>query len=227
MLKALLFDLDGTLANTDPIHYETWRQILIPYGLQIDPAFYQARFSGRVNQEIVRDLLPQLSDAEGEALSREKEAQFRERAAAVLKPTPGFMNLLNWADKKGLLRTVVTNAPAENVRFMLEVLQLESIFPNVVLGDELPLGKPDPLPYRVALEELGVLPSEAVAFEDSPSGIRSAVGAGIVTVALAIANKDETIHDPQLLHQLGATLVVSDFADARLEALLRSEMQEK
>ncbi len=57
MLKAVLFDLDGTLADTDPLHLLAWREALRPYGLKVDPAFYRERISGRLNPEIVRDLL--------------------------------------------------------------------------------------------------------------------------------------------------------------------------
>lgn len=52
MLAALLFDLDSTLANTDPLHYQTWKDMLVEYGLEIDRPFYQTRFSGRLNVDI-------------------------------------------------------------------------------------------------------------------------------------------------------------------------------
>lgn len=69
MPTAILFDLDGTLANTDPLHYQTWQKILRDYGLEIDRAFYQARISGRLNPLIVQDLLPQLSIEAGGQLA--------------------------------------------------------------------------------------------------------------------------------------------------------------
>lgn len=65
MLKAVLFDIDGTLANTDLIHFQIWQQLLQDYGLKIDHPFYQKHISGRTNAAIVQDLLPQLSPAEG------------------------------------------------------------------------------------------------------------------------------------------------------------------
>lgn len=209
MVEALLFDLDGTLADTDPTHYQTWKDVLQGYGLEIDPAFYKANFSGRLNLEIIQDLLPHLSLEEGQALSDRKEAEFRDRASE-LTPMPGLVNLLQWMDERHLKRAVVTNAPAENAQFMLRVLKLEAVFPLVVLGEEVAFGKPDPMPYQVALTRLSVKAEQAIAFEDSPSGIRSAVGAGIPTVGIA------STHDPELLTTLGAQLVVPDFADDAL-----------
>jgi HAD superfamily hydrolase (TIGR01509 family) len=216
MLNALLFDLDGTVADTDPIHYQTWREVMLGYGIEIDPTFYKARFSGRLNNQIIQDLLPKLSIAAGEQLSDDKEAAFRQRAAAILQPLAGLLDVLDWVDQQGLKRAAVTNAPRENAEFMLQVLNLQTRIPIVILAEELPKGKPDPLPYQTALETLGVTAQETIAFEDSPSGVRSAVAANITTVGIA------TTHDPQELYQLGAMLVVADFTDDRLQNLLRT-----
>jgi HAD superfamily hydrolase (TIGR01509 family) len=215
MLAALLFDLDGTLANTDPIHFQTWRDLLQEYGLTIDPPFYEQHFSGRLNAAIVQDLLPHLSQEEGQRLSWEKEAEFRRRAGRELKPLSGLNDLLNWAGVRHLKQAVVTNAPAENATFMLQVLDLVNQFDPVVLAETLERGKPDPLPYQVALERLGVSAQSAVVFEDSPSGIRSAVGAGILTVGIA------STHAPADLYAVGATLVIPDFADPKLDEWLK------
>lgn len=214
MLKALLFDLDGTLADTDPVHYETWKEIMAGYGLPIDPAFYAANFSGRLNEQIITALLPHFSTAEGEWLARHKEAQFRERAASI-PPMPGLFDVLGWMETQQLKRAIVTNAPVENAHFMVRSLGLTTTFGTVILGDELPRGKPDPLPYQTALDQLGVAPHEAIAFEDSPSGLRSALAAHIPTVAIASSQ------DPEELRSLGAVLVIKDFAEPQLWDWLR------
>ncbi|GAA5335073.1 MULTISPECIES: HAD family hydrolase [Thermus] len=204
MLKALLFDLDGTLADTDPLHLLAWREVLKPFGLAVDRDFYQRRISGRLNPEIVRDLLG-LEGEEAARLIEAKEARFRELAQG-LKPTPGLYELLQEAEAKGLLWGVVTNAPKENARHVLQALSLEP--PLLVLAEEVGRGKPDPLPYRVALEQLGVAPEEALAFEDSPSGVRSAVGAGIPTYALL------TGHGAESLLEAGAKAVIWTFNES-------------
>lgn len=218
MLTALLFDLDGTLADTDPLHFQTWKAVLQDYGLDIDRPFYQANFSGRLNAAIIQDLLPQLSPAAGAALGLYKEAEFRRRATQGLQRLAGLTELITWANDRALKQAVVTNAPIANAEFMLQVLDLIEQFPTVILGEELERGKPDPLPYQVALEQLGVTAANALAFEDSPSGIRSAVGAGIPTVGIA------TTHSPEELYAVGATLVTSDFADPKLQEVLQRSL---
>jgi HAD superfamily hydrolase (TIGR01509 family) len=219
MLKALLFDLDGTLADTDPIHFQNWQTILQPYGIMIDRPTYRAKFSGRRNQEIVPEILPQLTIEEGDELGQRKEAMFRQQAASLLQPMPGLLDILRWTDQQQLKRAIVTNAPVENVEFMLGVLHLDSEFPLVILGDELPLGKPDPMPYLAALDQLEVTATETIAFEDSPSGIRSAVAAGIPTVGVA------STHEPQKLYDLGAFLVIDDFTAPDLLPLLKQAVE--
>lgn len=215
MLKAILFDLDGTLANTDFLHYQTWQEILRDYGLEIDRTFYQARISGRLNPIIVQDLLPQLSFEAGQKLAEDKEKRFREIALS-LTPLAGLLDLLAWIETQGLQKAVVTNAPRENVNFMLKVLKLADTFDTVVLGEDATAGKPDPACYKLALSQLNISAKEAIAFEDSPSGIRSSVGAGIYTIGVA------STYDPKALSGAGAAMVIHDFEEPRLWQLLVS-----
>ncbi|MBD2102737.1 HAD family phosphatase [Leptolyngbya sp. FACHB-261] len=209
MLTALLFDLDGTLANTDPLHLRTWQEILGQYGITVDAVFYKKHISGRLNPDIVRDLLPQLSLEEGLRLADRKEARFRE-LGTELQPLPGLLELLDWASQHQLSRALVTNAPRENAHFMLGVLGLEYAFTTVVLAEEATAGKPDPAPYQLALSRLGIMPGQALAFEDSQAGIRAAVAADIATVGIA------STHEPQVLQKAGAMQVIPDFTDPKL-----------
>lgn len=215
MLKAILFDLDGTLVNTDPLHFKIWHEILQTYNTEIDHSFYKTYISGRQNPQIIQDLIPQLSVSEGAELAEYKEARFRE-IALELQPIAGLMEMLTWIETEGLRKAVVTNAPRENARFMLEVLQLTERFEFVVLGEEMIAGKPDPAPYQYALEQCKIQPSEAIVFEDSPSGIRSAVGAEIYTIGVA------STHEPAVLKAIGASLVINDFNDLQLWAKIKS-----
>lgn len=213
MPTALLFDLDGTLANTDPFHFQAWQTYLRTYGLEIDDRFYRQYISGRLNPDIVQDLLPQLTPEQGQQVAEEKEAYFRQLAAGLTR-MPGLTELLNWSSAQGLQQALVTNAPRPNVEFVLTVLDLWEAFPIIVFAAELPVGKPDPAPYQLALDKLQVSPEQAIAFEDSASGIRSAVAAGIPTVGVA------STHPPAELRAAGASWVIQDFRDRQLWDLL-------
>jgi HAD superfamily hydrolase (TIGR01509 family) len=213
LYRALLFDLDGTLAETDSLHLPTWVDILQPYGIEVDEEFYKERISGRSNSKIVENLLPDLSAEEGQKLADAKEASFRERAWG-LEPLPGLLEFIREGKSRGLSLALVTNAPEENVEVILLVLELREFFDEVVLSDEVGPVKPDPAPYKAALVKLGVAPDQALAFEDSTSGIASSVAAGIPTVGIASTQQPET------LEEAGAFMVAKDFTDPHLQKFL-------
>ena len=163
--------------------------------------------------EVVADLFPDLSPEETREMAEAKEAAFRERTGE-LEPLPGLRDLIGKGQREGMRIVLVTNAPKKNVYAVLRALDLEGVFEPVILGEELDVGKPDPAPYEAGLEASGVSAEEAVAFEDSHSGIAASVAAGISTVGIA------SIHEPDELEGLGVELVVRDFADSKLVSLI-------
>ena len=217
MYRALLFDLDGTLAETDSLHLPTWVDALEPYGVEVDKEFYRDKISGRSTAEIVRDLLPDLTEEEGASIGDAKEASFRERASE-LEPLPGLVDFVERGRKRGMRIALVTNAPEENVKMILLALKLRDFFDTVVLADEVEAVKPDPAPYRAALEKTGVPAEEALAFEDSISGISSSVAAGIPTVGIASSQ------EPQKLLVAGAFMTAQGFIDPQLCTLIDTQV---
>jgi HAD superfamily hydrolase (TIGR01509 family) len=218
MLAAILFDLDGTIVNTDPIHYQAWQEMLLKHNIEIDEVFYKSRISGRLNPEIVQDILPELSVAEGAKFADEKEALFRQ-LASDLQPLDGLAEMLAWTEAHNLKRALVTNAPKLNAEFMLDVLGIAAAFDKIILADDCVAGKPDPAPYQVALSKLKITAETAIALEDSPSGIRASVSAGIRTIGIA------STHEPKVLQEIGAFMVIPDFTDLHLWTLLNSSIE--
>jgi HAD superfamily hydrolase (TIGR01509 family) len=211
--RALFFDLDGTLCDSDPVHARSWAEVLAPHGIDMPPERYRTTISGRINAEIGAALFPDKPPAEHARIADEKEALFR-HMAPDLERLPGLSTLLDVAAERGLPTALVTNAPRLNVDHMLRALGLDDRFDVSVLAEDVGRGKPDPLPYVTAAARLGVNPAEGIAFEDSSTGIRSAKGAGLFVVALATGHAE-----PDLL-AAGADLAIRDFADERLGALL-------
>lgn len=219
MLAALLFDLDGTLADTDPIHLRAWQRLLQEHGIEVDETFYRERISGRLNPRIVEDLLPGLGPDERDALIERKEAEFRAMADR-LERLAGLEALLGWARDEGLRLALVTNAPRENARFMLDALELADAFETIVRGEEATAGKPDPAPYLLALERIGAPAGACAAFEDSRSGVASAHRAGIPVIGMT------TTHPPEELLAAGALRTAPDFRDDGLWRYLRARRSE-
>ncbi|MFT0519193.1 HAD family hydrolase [Pseudomonas faucium] len=216
MLTALLFDLDGTLTDTDTLHLQAFRQLLHDYdGRELSQAQFDAQVSGRANGELFAELFPQASAAQCQALAERKEALFREMAPA-LQPMPGLLRLLAYAQEHSVGMCVVTNAPRLNAEHMLAAMGLGERFEHVLVAEELARAKPDPLPYLTGLERLQARARQALAFEDSLPGVKAASAAGIFTVGLA------TTQTAERLMAAGAKLVVDDFNDPRLWALIEA-----
>lgn len=216
-LKALIFDMDGTLADSDPVHLRAFADYLAPLGVEVDEEVYRTKISGRTNAQIFAGLLPDRSAAEHGRFADEKEALFRE-LSADLQPLSGLLPLLDWAEAQGLKLALVTNGPRLNVEHTLKALGIAHRFPITVAGEDVARGKPDPLPYRTALDRLGIGPDEAMAFEDSPSGLKAAKAAGIVTVGVLTGQTAEA------LAALGADLTVRDFSNPGLMRMLEGRV---
>eukprot|EP00439_Symbiodinium_sp_Y106_P080673 s1344_g19.t1 len=218
-LEALLFDIDGTLADTDPVHFSAFvdilREVGFNDGIAIDEDFFKSRISGRQNKQICGDLFPDWDQQRAEAFAEKKEAMFRDSAAKLLKPMAGLDRVRAWCEESGLKKIAVTNAPRVNAEFIMDCIGYRSWFPELVIGDECERGKPDPCPYETAMKRLGVRPECCIAFEDSPSGAKSAVAAGVYTVGILSSQ------DPEKLRAAGCAEVVQSFDDEHLWQLLR------
>ena len=182
--RALLFDIDGTLANTDPLHLEAFNQVLGPRGHVFDHARFSRELQGFANVSIGDRFLPDETPERRAAILAEKEAIFRDLVAGQIEPLPGLMALLDRADAAGVPMVAVTNAPRLNAELLLSGLGITERFKAIVIGDELPHGKPHPLPYQEGLRFVGASAAASVAFEDSRSGVQSAAAAGIPTIGI-------------------------------------------
>ncbi|MFF7109058.1 HAD family hydrolase [Pseudomonas sichuanensis] len=214
MLTALLFDLDGTLTDTDTLHLQAFRQLLHDYdGRELTQEQFDLQVSGRSNGLLFADLFPQADATQRQALAERKEALFRELSPS-LEPLPGLLRLLDHARQHAVGVCVVTNAPRLNAEHMLAAMGLNGRFEHVLVADELARPKPDPLPYLTGLQRLQAEAGQALAFEDSLPGVKAASDAGIFTVGLA------TTQTAERLHEAGARLVIDDFNDPRLWVLI-------
>jgi HAD superfamily hydrolase (TIGR01509 family) len=217
MLKALIFDMDGTLTHSDPVHLKAFVKILAPEGVRMDEDVYRSTVIGRTNDAIFASLLPHLTAEEHGELAERKEETFREMASD-LKPLDGLGRLLDWADARGLRLGLVTNAPVLNAQHMLEALGIAERFAVRITIDDVARGKPDPLPYLTALERLGITPDEALVFEDSPSGMRAAKAAGIFGFGILTGmTADE-------MAAVGADRSITDFHDPVLWQILEERL---
>ena len=216
--KALLFDIDGTLADTDALHLEAFNQIFGPRGHVFDRARAAKELLGFSNASIGERFLPDEPPERQAAIMGEKEAAFRRLVPGKIQPLPGLMPLLALADRAGIPMVAVTNAPRLNAEMLLAGLGIMQRFRAIVIGDELPNGKPHPMPYLEGLRAVGAAADQSVAFEDSRSGIKSASAAGIATVGITTSLSDAD------MIAAGAVLTANSFDDPELLKLVAATM---
>lgn len=216
--KALLFDIDGTLADTDALHLEAFNQVLGPRGHVFDLARFTRELQGFSNASIGERFLADEPPQRQAAIMGEKERAFRGLVAGQVQPLPGLMTLLAEADHAHIPMVAVTNAPRLNAEMLLSGLGIMHRFKALVIGDELPHGKPHPLPYLEGLRAVGAAPGLSLAFEDSRSGVQSASAAGIATVGIrtSLSHAD--------LVAAGAFTTAGTFADPALVKLVGTTM---
>ena len=215
---SLLFDLDGTLVNTDELHFGAFQILLGERGRSITMETYRRRIMGATNDAIMREFFSDVPESHHQELAERKEALFR-ASVTQLQPTAGALQVFDWAQSRGVGIAVVTNAPRANAELMLNGLGLADRIDWLVIGDELARGKPDPLPYLTGLQQLGGHAQRALAFEDSLSGIRAASAAGIYTFGMRTGLPAQTLFDA------GANDIIDDFTAASLWCMLDAAAQ--
>ena len=182
--QAVIFDLDGLMADSEPLAEWAWNRVLSCHGHQLDGQTFRAILGMRVADSArficERFLLP-ISAVEAMA---ERDALFLEAVSARLRARPGLYPLLDELAARGLPLGVATSGHRQYVTLALRTLELEGRFQAVARGDEVERGKPAPDIYLLAAERLGVPPNRCLALEDAPLGVESALAAGMVCVVV-------------------------------------------
>jgi beta-phosphoglucomutase len=182
--RAFLFDLDGTLIDSMPLHHEAWRRWHAALHLHFDEGGFFEATAGRTNAEILADLFPQRSVAERDAMAQRKEAIYRDLAERSLQPIAGFAAFHRAARDAGLALGICTAAPPDNMALAFRRFGLDRMVDVITSPADGLRGKPHPDIFVEAARRLGVPAPQCTVFEDAPLGIEAAGRAGMRAVAL-------------------------------------------
>ena len=203
---AVLFDMDGVLIDNTEFHINAWIQFAQLRNFPLTRDLYIEHINGRVSADAMAYVLQRPIPAdELAALTEEKESIYRELYQPHLQSAPGLMSFLDDLKAQGVRTAVGTSAPASNVSFTLDGLNLRSCFDAIVDASMVRHGKPDPEIYLKAAERVGVEPARCIVFEDAFAGIEAGLRAGMHVVALA------TTHTHEELADTGAALIIDNF----------------
>ncbi|MHC1744102.1 MAG: HAD family hydrolase [Syntrophobacteraceae bacterium] len=195
-LQAVVFDCDGILVDTEPLHYQAFQEVLKPLGLGFDYDRYLERYIGFDDRDAFREAFregqrPLGSGALEQLMLQKAEALLRLVERGV-ESFPGVVELVRELTAKGVPLAVASGALRQEVILFVKALGLLDAFPVVVAADDVARSKPDPETYLLAVERLGALTSDGaltprycVAIEDTVTGIESARRAGLVVLGVA------------------------------------------
>jgi HAD superfamily hydrolase (TIGR01509 family) len=215
-VRAILFDFDGLILDTEYPEYQSWREVFTARGCELPEALWASSI-GRGTSTQTFDPYEELAARSGRAVDREAiRAVRRPRFAELMEgqaALPGVEAALNEAHRLGLRLAVVSSSPREWVTRYLSALGLHDRFDLLRCGDEVAQAKPEPELYHSALEALEIRADEALALEDSPNGVLAATRAGIYCIAVPNALTRHACLD-------AADLCISSLAEWSLAQLI-------
>jgi beta-phosphoglucomutase len=207
--KAVLFDMDGTLAENAQLHHRAWEVTLLErYGYSLSPT--ETKVHGGKTKAIVESLLGNVfpDDASANEFHEYKEEKYRQIASGKIVPVAGLLEFLDYLEHRGVKIALVTSADLKNTKFVLGDLNLESRFVVRVMGEDVKRGKPDPEPFALGASKLGVPAEDCLVFEDSLIGVQSGISAGARVVGVA------TMQSKAALLEAGAHWAVTDYVES-------------
>uniref|UniRef100_A0A7S0Z4J1 Uncharacterized protein n=1 Tax=Hemiselmis tepida TaxID=464990 RepID=A0A7S0Z4J1_9CRYP len=214
-LKGVLWDMDGTLSDSEAIHFKAYQAVFARSFPDFEPnpmtkKHYADNMQGRTKTDVLLGLFPHYSDEERGRVALALEAEYEALSKAELRPLRGLTRLMDSLDARSVRHAVVTNAPKSEMMYSLSLLGVRERFDQLVPSEECAASKPDPAPYLEGLKRLGLSAGEAIAVEDSPAGVRSAVAAGLFVVGVTTTKTAEE------LMGCGAGMCVGDYEDEAL-----------
>ena len=187
MIKAVLWDLDGTLVDSAEFHWRAWRDVMAEEGSPVTHDQFVQSF-GKRNDLILTGWLGADADPERmRRLSDEKEARFRALVRAHgIEPLPGVREWVARLQSEGWLQAIATSAPRLNLETMVDAMQMHPFFGATVAAEDVTHGKPDPEVFLVAASRLRADPPRSIVVEDAPIGIEAGRRAGMRTVGVSL-----------------------------------------
>lgn len=214
MTIGFIFDLDGVITDTAKFHYQAWKALADSLGISIDETFNET-LKGISRMDSLDRILAHghrenaFTPAEKEALAQQKNDHYVQLLEHLTTEDvlPGVVPLLQQAQARHIPCAVAS--ASKNAPLILEKLGVRAYFATIVNPDSLSKGKPDPEIFLAAADSIGVLPQNAIGFEDAQSGIDGLKAAGIYTVGLSASQP-----------LIGADMQVSEMTELSVDALL-------
>jgi beta-phosphoglucomutase len=215
---AVILDMDGVIIDSNPFHRIVWKEFLEKHGVIVEEPMFKNVIFGTPGDQSIRNLLqpPELTAEQVSHYLGEIDTSYRSliSGSEQIFPVDGLNNFLDFIKELGFKIALATSAPPENISLILERLGITEYFDVIVDKTHVTRGKPDPEVYLKTVENLKTDNEYCVVFEDSLSGVRSAIQAGIRVIGVT------TSHSAEELSQAGTFYNIDDFNDPSLPEML-------
>ena len=212
--EAVIFDMDGVLIDSEPIHIEIEKQLFDKLGIDVPEAVHRS-YMGASNEFMYSDLRSRFKLSESVTELIESDELFRSDYFHRLDTIPaneGLISLLGQIKAAGLKLAVATSSSPEIANILLSKSELASFFDAIVTTTEAGKSKPSPDVYLLAAKKIGVVPENCIVFEDSPNGLSAAKSAGMFCVVIQ--------SDSDIIKELsGADYLIQSFTEITLSRL--------
>ena len=185
-IKALLFDLDGTLIDSEKFHFDCWNEFLLPYGVKLELKDWLTNYAGIPLPQNAKTLIERYKiDADlTDFTARREHLTYEGFKTKDISLMPFALEFVQYFYEKGLTLAVVTASPRVDVEAVFERNGLAKYFKLFITRTDVSKSKPDPESYNVCVERLGLQQDECLVFEDTVNGVKSAKAAGITCYAI-------------------------------------------
>jgi HAD superfamily hydrolase (TIGR01509 family) len=214
--RAVLWDMDGTLIDSEQLHWISWRDTLAKEGNAITREQFLSSFGQRNDSIIPRWLGATATPERIERISQAKEELYRQLVRKNgISPLPGVKTWVHRLHDRGWLQAIASAAPRPNIEVVLAALGATHYFEGIVSAEDVHRGKPDPEVYLTAASRVGASPGSCIVVEDAVAGIEGARSAGMRSIGVSRNGKhlpaDIVVHSLDLLDsEAFETLLTSD-----------------
>jgi beta-phosphoglucomutase family hydrolase len=198
-LEAVLWDLDGVIADTGEYHYQAWQEVFGKRGYAFSKEDFMRHF-GRRHDTIIRFAIGEnISTEEFNIITCEKQENYRRRVVSNIRPLPGAIELIRSLNEHGIKTAIASSAPMENIEIIIKGLKIEGCFQAIASGTEVAEGKPSPQIFLLAAEKLEATPSNCVVIEDAIAGVSAAKQAGMKCIAVTNSHPGKSLKKADLI----------------------------
>ena len=205
MIKGIIFDMDGTIVDSLPYHYEAWKIFFNENKVE--------NFSEKLNEykgggtlDLMRTVYGnQYSKKELKKMSEDKEKIFRKIYKGEIKQILGFKKFLDELKSKDIMVGLASNAIRKNVSMIINELEIYDYFDSIICGDEVNNGKPNPEMFNESIDRFNINKNDCLIFEDSIEGVEGAINSGIKAIGVTSSYSNKILMDA------GATETIENY----------------